>query len=730
MTCFSLSLTLAAGGGDPLVLRTIVAAIAGGVFLVVLARRLSVPAIVLLLLGGVLLGPQIAGDAALLQPRALGAGLEVIVSLSVGLILFEGGLTLEPAGYAQAPATIRRLLTMGVAVTWIGTSLALHFLAGIEWGIAITTASLVIVTGPTVVVPLLRRLQVGQRLASVLRWEAVLIDPIGVLIAILCFEWLIEDDAERALISLGLRIAVGALVGALCGAGIHTALKRRWIPGELLNVSVLAGAVLAFGAAEGLSPGAGLLSVTVAGFLLGIGGSAPLEEVREFKEQLTSLLIGVVFLLLAARLDLAQLKAFGWAGFAAVAAVIFVVRPLGILICTQGQGFNWREQTLLAWIAPRGVVAASMASLVGLHLEALGSPETARFVETFTWSVIVATIALQGLSARAVAKALGLREPQPEGWAIVGAHALGRALALRLREVPGVAAPVLIDTNPAAVAEARAEGLIALQEDARDPELAQHPALSGVGRLLALTGNEDLNARICASWERHLPLAEPLAPRLFRWATPRSRDAGPGEPLACGGLDPLHLAAEIEAGADLIQSADLHILSPLLQLPSGEWLGLRLTTSSILGAALRPEQVLVGSGDEPTRIRSALAAVARADAAFDPDLAWAQLEAQGVLSTSLAPGMELAHLRWEGDSPALVVVQAGEGLLLFLLVSPRAQPSLHLRALAELARALSCETTRAGLSASPDPSALYAALMRAFESNAARESAEGAAASA
>lgn len=708
------TLSLAAGGGDPLVLRTIVGALVGGVFLVVLARRLAVPAIVLLLAGGVLLGPEVAGEAALLQPDALGKGLEVIVSLSVGLILFEGGLTLDPQGYAQAPATIRRLLTIGVAVTWAGTSLALGLLTEIGWGPAITTASLVIVTGPTVVVPLLRRLQVGQRLASVLRWEAVLIDPIGVLIAILCFEWLIEHDAERALISLAARVAVGVVVGALSGAGIHTALRRHWVPGELLNVFVLAGAVLAFGAAEGLSPGAGLLSVTVAGFLVGLGGSAPLDEVREFKEELTSLLIGVVFLLLAARLDLAQLQAFGWPGLAAVATVIFVVRPVGVLICTLGQGFEWRERALLAWIAPRGVVAASMASLVALYLEALGSSEVARFVETFTWSVIVATIVLQGLSARAVAKALGLRQPQPEGWAVVGAHALGRALALRLRDLPGVGEPVLIDTNPTAVAEARAEGLIALQDDARDPELARHPALSGVGRLIALTGNEDLNARICASWEQHLPLAKPGAPRLFRWATLDSRDVGPGEALTCGGLDPLQLSAEVEAGGDLIRRADPSELKALLQLPGGEWLGLRPARSSILGSALRPELVLASEGDADARVRVGLAALGRARADFDAYLAWSRLEAEGQEGSHLAEGLRLVHLRWETDlAPGLAVVQGG-GELVFVLVSPSSQPSLHLRALAELAHALSCETTRAALAAGVDPAALHAALARSF----------------
>lgn len=470
-------------------LVTAVAAISIGSMLVVLSHRLNLPSIVLLLLGGVLLGPVAIG---IVRPDSLGEGLMVIVELGVGLILFEGGLTLERDGYRSAPAMIKRLLTVGVLITWAATTLLIRLIVDLEWAHAILAAALVIVTGPTVIAPLLKRLKISPRLHSILHWEAVLIDPIGVFIAVLCYEWVAEHGGQIALVNLGIRIGIGMGVGVIGGALMLLAVRRRLVPRETVNVFALAGAVLTFGVADAVIPKAGLLAVTVSGFIFGLAGTTGMKQVRRFKAEITDLLIGTLFILLAARLEFAQFREFGWQGALVVGLTMLLVRPLGILVCSWRLDLSLQERTFLSWVAPRGIVAASLASLFAIGLEARGA-ENPRFVETFTYSVIIATIVLQGLTAGPVAKALGVSRPEPRGWLIVGAHALGQRVAAFIRDVAKL--PVtLVDTNTRAVGDATAHGATALQGDAREAvDLMDRHGLSDVGNVLALTDNEDLN---------------------------------------------------------------------------------------------------------------------------------------------------------------------------------------------------------------------------------------------
>lgn len=482
-------------------LQTVAAAIACGVMLIFISRKLGLPAIVLLLAGGFLLGPAIWGEYAVVQPESLGSGLQVIVALSVGLILFEGGLTLDVSGYRSAPSMIKRLLTIGVLITWGATALTIWLFFDLRFDVAVLAASLVIVTGPTVIAPLLKRIQVEERVNSILHWEAVLIDPIGVFLAILCFEAFAGAGGQTAAVNLLVRVAVGLPLGAAGGLGLSWLVRRSHIDEELLNVVAFGSAVAVFGLAEAVRPETGLLSVTVAGFVFGLTGStARLRQVRQFKAEITDLLIGTLFILLAARLEPAQFVAgFGLEGVLVVAVVMLVIRPLSIFVCSAGGNLRWRQKVFLSWVAPRGIVAASLASLVAIRLGQMESIENPRFVETFTYSVIICTIVLQGSTAGPLARLLGLKRVEPTGWLIVGAHAFARGVARFLGQRAGRKV-VIVDTNGRQVSEAKKEGLVAIARDARDVGLAELPILQGVGNVLALTDNEDLNLRVCRNW--------------------------------------------------------------------------------------------------------------------------------------------------------------------------------------------------------------------------------------
>ncbi|MCB0360438.1 MAG: cation:proton antiporter, partial [Bdellovibrionales bacterium] len=429
-------------------MSTIVAAVSLGVMLIVFAQRFHIPAIVLLLAGGVAFGPLGVG---IVQPDTLGDGLRVIVLLGIGLILFEGGLTLDVEGYRSASTIIKRLLSIGVLVTWLVSALAVYLIIGADPSISLLAASLIIVTGPTVIAPLIKRIKLIPRLHHILHWEGVLIDPIGVFVALLCFEWIADTQHQAAAITnFGVRFLVGLVFGGVGGWTIFQGVKREFVPENLINIFALAGAILIFGVSELVISEAGLLSVAVAGLVFGFLEPGQLREIRQFKAEIIDLLLGTLFILLSARLSFDQFEEFGLNGALVVAVVMFVVRPISIALCSWGLDFEWRERAFLSWIAPRGIVAASMASIFALLLEQNGQIENPRFVETFTYSIIVSTIILQGFTAGGLARILGLRLARPRGWLIVGAHPFGRELARFIRGQAHV--PVLlVDTNIRAV---------------------------------------------------------------------------------------------------------------------------------------------------------------------------------------------------------------------------------------------------------------------------------------
>lgn len=515
MTADLVLLAVEQGRTSP-VLQTLAVSIVAGVLLVLLSRQLKMSSIALLLLGGVLLGPEFLGWV---QPDKLGKALGPLISLCVALILFEGGLSLNLDGYRSASSVIRKLLSVGVLITWGGIAAIVYLLFGDMLGesrlsMSVLAASLVIVTGPTVIAPLLRRIRIRQNLNDILHWEGVLIDPIGVFIAILTYEYVTGMGAGEALVGFGYRVLVGLVIGGATGLAMAYVLRKNWIPDDNLNIFIVGVAIFVFAFDDYLIPESGLLGVTVAGLVLGWKRPGPLKAIKQFKAEITDLLIGALFVLLAATLDFDDFKRFGWNGLIAVIAVMFVVRPLNVFVCTLGSKLTLKEKLFLSYVSPRGIVAASMASLFALSLQ--DTNENAWFLVAFTFSVIGITVVLQGLTAGILARLLGLKLPMPTGWLIVGAHPFARRIAKFITS-RGKVECYLIDANRKLIQEAKNEGLNAAYADARDPELSTRNEYRGVGNVLALTDNEELNMIICQRWWSAVGRK-----RVFRWGTQQS----------------------------------------------------------------------------------------------------------------------------------------------------------------------------------------------------------------
>ncbi|MEL6106274.1 MAG: cation:proton antiporter [Planctomycetota bacterium] len=489
-------------------ITTFTVAAALGVCLFSLAGYLRLPTIVVLLLGGVVAGPECLG---IVDPEVLGHGLGTIISLAVAIILFEGGLTLDLHGYRKENREILKILTVGVLVTWLGAATLLRLVFGFDWAFCFLASSLVIVTGPTVIGPLLHRIRAQPRLQTILHWEGVLIDPIGVFVALLCFEFYVSTGAgsQSVLQDFVLRFATGGLLGIAFGFLLDLILRRRWMDGGHTNIFVLAMAMLNFTLADLVISESGLLSVTVAGLVLGMRKTPQQRDIVSYKAELKDFLIGLLFILLAANLKLGSFFEAGWRLALVVLLLMLVIRPLNIFVSTFGSRLSLKDKLFLSWISPRGIVAASMASVVALELEE-ANVDNAQFIESFTYSVIAATVIIQGATAGVLGRLLGVLRPVPTGWIIVGGHALGRQIC-RFLTRHGIEA-VLIDTNTHEIRAAHQEGFTALNEDAMLLKPEEHPSLYGCGNLLALTPNPDLNRMLCQRWSELLE-----GDQLLRW---------------------------------------------------------------------------------------------------------------------------------------------------------------------------------------------------------------------
>ncbi|MCB9916648.1 MAG: sodium:proton antiporter [Planctomycetes bacterium] len=476
---------------DPLLVTSAVAVVAGVISQVV-ARRLRLPAILPLLLSGMLLGPSVLD---VIEPARLGAGLRVLIGFAVAIILFEGGLSLKAESFRAAGKTIRNLVTVGALVTWAASAaLARLCFPELGWWLALLFGSLIIVTGPTVIQPLLATVRPRKRVSDVLRGEAILIDPVGALYAVLVLEYLVGADARggaAVLGDFGLRLGLGVVLGLATALLLRFALVRKnLLPRDLHNLAVLAGALGSYALSETLLSESGVLTVTLAGFALGWLHPPGLERVEEFKGQLTTMMVSIVFVLLSANVDLAGLAHLGWRGALLVLLVIFVVRPLVIFTCTLGTKLELREKLFLSWIAPRGIIAAAVSSLFALILAGHGEPR-GELVMQLTFAVIAGTVLVQAPTARWVGRRLGVLEGTRNGFLFVGGNRIARALG-RALDRAGIAVQ-LIDTSDWRVTKAREEGLKARRADALDPLEIARMDLFGIGHMLALVPNDGVN---------------------------------------------------------------------------------------------------------------------------------------------------------------------------------------------------------------------------------------------
>lgn len=452
----------------------------------------KLPAILFLLLAGVVAGPVTGW----LDPDALfGDLLFPMVSLAVAVILFEGSLTLRLDDIRGLERVVRRLVTSGLAVTWLITALATRWLLGFAWELAFLFGALTVVTGPTVIVPMLRTVRPRARLANILRWEGIVIDPVGALLAVLVFEFIVSGRGGAAfghtLLTFGQILAVGAVLGVAAGQALGIALRRHWLPEFLHNVAALTLVFGAFAVSNVLQEESGLLTVTVMGLWLGNMRDVRVETILDFKESLSVLLISGLFIVLAARIDLGQFQVLGWAALGVLLAMQLVGRPLKVAVATAGSALDWRERLLLAWIAPRGIVAAAVAAVFAIRLEQQGIPR-AELLVPLTFLVIVGTVVLQSATARLVARALGVAEPEPRGFLIVGANPVARAIAAAL-DGQGFRT-LLADSSWDHVRTARLQGLVTYYGNAVSEHADRHLDLVGIGRLLALAPQREVNA--------------------------------------------------------------------------------------------------------------------------------------------------------------------------------------------------------------------------------------------
>jgi NhaP-type Na+/H+ or K+/H+ antiporter len=468
----------------------IVIAVFTGISAQVLAEYLKVPSIVFLLLLGILLGRDALN---LLHPSELGMGLEVLVALSVAIILFEGGLSLDLRDLGRVSGSLRNLVSIGTLITFIGGGMAAHWLAEFPWSIAFLFASLVVVTGPTVVGPLLKQVSVDRKVATLLEGEGVLIDPVGAILAVVVLDTIINSNAVPAQIMTGLilRLSIGAAIGGVCGWLMALILKRaNFISEDLKNLLVLAGVWCLFCLAQMIRSESGLMATVVAGIVMK-ASSLPQERlIKRFKGQLTVLCVSVLFILLAADLSLASLFALGWGSVLAVMTLMFVVRPISVAVCTWNSDLNWRQKIFVVWVAPRGIVSASVASLFAILLTSSGI-SGGEAIKALVFLTILMTVFIQGLTARWMAKWLGITSSKATGAVIIGCNSLGRLLG-RLFQDQGESV-VLIDTNPEDCAQAREENLPVYQSSALKPEVLEEAGIESMGTFLAATKNGEVN---------------------------------------------------------------------------------------------------------------------------------------------------------------------------------------------------------------------------------------------
>lgn len=485
--------------------------LAGIIILGILAQwvawKFKIPAILPLILIGLLVGPIAAeflseDGTKWIEPiwngtEGLfpGESLFYFVSLAISIILFEGGLTLKLSEIKNVGPVITKLITLGSLVTFFGAAVAAHYTFNLSWELSYLFSGLIIVTGPTVITPILRNIPLKKDVSAVLKWEGILIDPIGALVAVLVFEFISvgsgQEFTKTAFIEFGKIVLFGSTFGFTFAHALNFIINKKLVPHYLLNVFALAAVLGVFVLSDSFAHESGLLAVVVMGMVLGNSNSPYLKELLYFKESLSVLLISILFILLSANINMTDLYLiYNWNTAILFAAVVFIIRPIGVFLSTRGSTLKTKEKLFISWVGPRGIVAAGIASLFGLKLAKTGILG-AEYITPLVFMIVLGTVLLNATTARMFAKVVGVFLTKSNGILIVGAAKVSRLIGHYLesngRHV------VLIDSNQDNINKAKELGLEAFDTNIYSDTLKDNIELNDVGYLMALTGNSDIN---------------------------------------------------------------------------------------------------------------------------------------------------------------------------------------------------------------------------------------------
>jgi NhaP-type Na+/H+ or K+/H+ antiporter len=479
------------------------------------AWRFKIPAILPLILIGLLVGPlatQFTDDGSkFIEPiwngsKGLfpGESLYYFVSLAIGIILFEGGLTLKRGEILNVSSVILKLISVAVLITFIGAGIAVHFIFGLSWKISLLFSALVIVTGPTVITPILRNIPLKRDIAAILKWEGILIDPIGALFAVLVFEFInAKAGAEYssiALIDFGKVILFGFSFGFTFAHGLIYVIKKKIIPHYLLNVVTLAAVLGVFVLADTFAHESGLLAVVVMGIIMGNTNLPNFKDLLYFKESLSVLLISILFILLAANINFDELLlVYNLKSLYLFLIIVFLIRPAGVLLSSINSNLKFNEKLFISWVGPRGIVAAGIASLFGIKLASKGIPD-AEYITPLVFMIVLGTVLLNATTARPFAKLVGVFLRNSSGILIVGSSSFSRIIAKYLKE--NNRHVVVVDNNQSNIDEAKKIGLDAFVADIFSDDLQDNLELSDIGYLMALTGNTTINKKAIENFQK------------------------------------------------------------------------------------------------------------------------------------------------------------------------------------------------------------------------------------
>ncbi|MGX0978585.1 NhaP-type Na+/H+ or K+/H+ antiporter [Roseovarius sp. MBR-51] len=481
-----------------------------------LAWRLRLPSIVLMLLAGLVVGPLLGW---FIPDRDLGEIYRPLIGVAVAIILFEGGLTLELERLGEEQGSVRRLVYIGAPLGWLLATVAMMVTMGIPWQAATVFGGVLVVTGPTVIAPMLRQARLRRRPAQLLQWEAIINDPIGVLIAVLALEIVLVVEggmtAGEAVLALVIGIGFAAAVGVLSGIGLARMFQRGLVP-EYMKVPVLFVLVTAvFAVTDALLHESGLLAVTLMGMVMANAKLASHAELHRFKEHAALLLVSGVFILMAASLDFASLTALDWRAAVFVIAVIAVVRPLQVLLPMLGTTTPWRERLLVASTGPRGVVMIAVSGLFGDKLVEVGVAEGA-LLAPLAFVLVLSTVILHGFTLGGIARLLGLSGGGRPGVLIVGGSPFSVELAKALQKIDVV--PLIADPNYRNILRARHEDIPVFHGDILGEAAEHHVELIGYEVLLAASENDAYNTLVATDLGQELG-------RTQVWQVQRAKDA-------------------------------------------------------------------------------------------------------------------------------------------------------------------------------------------------------------